>query len=323
MRGGYDMATTLGSGQFTYEVEMDWAKLPEDWSFREVVDVAVDSKDRVYVFNRGEHPVIVFDADGSFLFAWGEEQFKRPHGITIGPDDMLYCTDDEAHVTYKFTLEGKLLMTLGTPGMAAPFQGGDPFNKPTKVALDPKSGDLYVADGYGNSRIHKYSPDGKHLFSWGNPGSDPCEFNLVHSVCTDKDGYVYVADRENHRIQIFDGKGNFQTQWHDMHRPCGLHIHADDSQYIYVGELASQLFININYPNLGPRISIYSLEGERLARFGDTQWGEAAHQFIAPHGIASDSKGNLYVGEVSVSFLGSRLDPPRPLPCFRKLKKVG
>ena len=134
---------------------------------------------------------------------------------------MLYCTDDEAHVTYKFTLEGKLLMTLGTPGMAAPFQGGGPFNKPTKVALDPKSGDLYVADGYGNSRIHKYSPDGRHLFSWGNPGSDPGEFNLVHSVCTDKDGYVYVADRENHRIQIFDGQGNFQTQWHDMHRPCG------------------------------------------------------------------------------------------------------
>jgi DNA-binding beta-propeller fold protein YncE len=265
---------------------------------------------------------MVFDADGNFLTSWGEGVFKRPHGITIGPDDRLYCTDDNAHVTYKFTLEGKLLMTLGTPGVAAAFHGGDPFNKPTKVALDPKTGDLYVSDGYGNSRVHKFTPDGKHILSWGRPGTDPGEFNLVHSVCTDKDGYVYVADRENHRIQIFDGNGNFQTQWHDMHRPCGIHINPAGEQYIYVGELASQLSVNENYPNLGPRISIYTPNGQRVARFGDKHWGEEPHQFIAPHGVTSDSKGNLYVGEVSVAFLGKKLDPPRPVPCFRKLVKV-
>jgi len=316
------MTTRLGSEKFTYEVVMDWAKLPEGWSFLEVVDVAVDSKDHVYVFNRGKHPVMVFDREGGFLTSWGEGQFIRPHGITIGPDDMLYCADDDAHAIYKFTLEGKLLMTIGTPGKAAPFQSGKPFNKPTKVAVDWKTGDLYISDGYGNSRTHKYSPGGKHLFSWGQSGTDPGEFNLAHSVCTDKDGYVYVADRENHRIQIFDSNGKFETQWHNMHRPCGLHINSSGEQFVYIGEIGSQLAINEKYPNLGLRISIYSLNGDRLSRFGDIRWGEAPHQFIAPHGIASDSQGNLYVGEVSYAFVGKQLDPPRELPCFRKLVKV-
>ena len=313
------MTTELSSGEYTYEVSMDWAKLPEGWSFLEVVDVAVDSKDRVYVFNRGEHPLMIFDREGNFLTSWGEGQFKRPHGITIGPDDMLYCTDDHAHATYKFTLDGKLLMTLGTPGKAAPFQEGEPFNPPTKVALDPKTADLYISDGYGNSRVHKYSPDGKYIMSWGAPGSDPGEFNLPHSVCTDKDGYVYVADRENHRIQIFDANGKLETIWHNLHRPCGFHIEENGEKLFFVGELPPQFPFNRNYPNLGPWLSIYNAKRERLARLGDIRWGEAPHQFIAPHGIAVDSHGDVYVGEVSYTSAGKNLDPPRELPCFRKL----
>ncbi len=118
------MATRLGSGNFTYQVVTDWAKLPEGWSVLEVVDVAVDSEDRVYVFCRGQHPLIIFDREGNFLRSWGEGIFQRAHGVTIGPDDSLYCTDDVAHVIRKFTPEGKLLLTLGTPGKEAPFQGG-------------------------------------------------------------------------------------------------------------------------------------------------------------------------------------------------------
>ena len=313
------MTTKLESGEFTYEVDVDWAKLPEGWSFHEVVDVAVDPKDRVYVFCRGEHPLIIFDREGNFLNSWGEGQFQRPHGITIGPDGILYCADDVGQVIGKYTPEGKLLMTLGTPGQAAPFQEGMPFNQPTKVALDPKTGELYVADGYGNSRVHKYSPDGKHLFSWGQPGSDPGEFNLVHSVCTDKDGHVYVADRENHRIQIFDSTGKYMTQWNNMHRPCGMLIVGNGEQLCYVGEIAPSMPVNEKYPNLGPRVSIYNLEGQRLARLGDIRMGEEPHQFWAPHGLATDSRGDLYVGEVSWSFKGRNMDPPRELRCFRKL----
>jgi hypothetical protein len=190
------------------------------------------------------------------------------------------------------------------------------------VALDPKTGDIYVADGYGNSRIHRFSPEGKYLFSWGEPGSDPGEFNLVHSVCVDRDGLVYVADRENHRLQIFDSKGRYLTQWNNLHRPCGLHIAGEEEQLCYIGELAPGMAINEKYPNLGPRISIYNLKGERLARLGDVRAGNEPHQFWAPHGLATDSHGDLFVGEVSFAFAGSKLDPPRELRSFRMLMRL-
>jgi DNA-binding beta-propeller fold protein YncE len=317
------MVTKLASGRFIYEVLMDWAKLPEGWTFHEVADVAVDSKDRVFVFNRGKHPMMVFDSEGNFLKSWGEGVFKRPHGITIGPDDGVYCVDDSGNNVLKCTPDGEVLLTLGTPGKPAPFQSGKPFNLPTKVALDPNTGDIYVADGYGNSRVHKYTPDGDPILSWGEPGSDPAEFNLVHSVCVDRQGLVYVADRENHRIQIFDAQGNYITQWNNMHRPCGLYIDGGAEQLCYVGEIAPQLSVNENFPNLGPRISIYNLNGERLGRLGDIRPGEAPDQFWAPHGIAMDSQGSLYIAEVSWSAYGSKMDPPRELNSFRKLVKTG
>ena len=312
------MATILGSGKFTYEVDVDWAKLPEGWSFVEVADVAVDSEDQVYVFNRGEHPMIVFDREGNFLSSWGEDLFTRAHGVTFGPDGNLWCADDGDHTIRKCTLDGEVLMTIGTPGEPAPYQGGEPFNRPTKVAFDPRTGDLYVSDGYGNARVHKYSPDGKPLFSWGAYGNDPGEFNLVHSVYTDKEGLVYIADRENHRIQIFDSSGKYLTQWNNMHRPCGLHIEGD---LVYIGELPSQLTVNADYPNLGCRISIYDLEGKLLARLGNIRPGEEPDQFIAPHGITVDSRGDIYLGEVSWAAKGRTLDPPREMRSFRKLVK--
>jgi len=316
------MATILKSGDYAYEVVLDWAKLPDGWSFHEVADVAVDSKDRVYVFNRGEHPMIVFDRDGSFLSSWGEDTFQRPHGVTIDLDDMLYCVDDGDHTVRKCNPDGQVLMTLGTPGQAAPFQSGRPFNRPAKVALDPKTGEFYVGDGYGNSHVHKYSPDGSLLFSWGAPGTDPGEFNIVHTVCTDKEGLVYIADRENHRLQIFDPNGKYLTQWNNLHRPCGLCIDGEQQQVVYIGELAPPLPVNQDIPNLGPRISIYDLEGKRLARLGDIKPGEAPNQFIAPHSIAMDSRGDIYVGEVSWSAMGRKLSPPRELRSFRKLVSV-
>jgi DNA-binding beta-propeller fold protein YncE len=315
------MKTMLGKGDYTYEVLLDWAKLPEGWTFHEVADVAVDSKDRVYVFNRGKHPMIVFDREGNFLSSWGEDIFKRPHGVTIDPEDMLYCVDDGDHTVRRCTPEGKVLMTLGTPGQPAPFQSGRPFNRPTKVALDPKSDEFYVSDGYGNSCVHKYTSDGKLLFSWGGPGTDPGEFNIVHTVCTDQEGLVYITDRENHRLQIFDPKGKFVTQWNNLHRPCGLFIRYEPQQVIYIGELAPQQAVNKEIPNLGPRVSIYDKNGERIARLGDVRAGEAPNQFISPHSLAVDSRGDIYVGEVSYNAMGRKLTPPRELRSFRKLKR--
>jgi DNA-binding beta-propeller fold protein YncE len=316
------MGVRMGSGRFTYEVLPSWAKLPSGWSFLEVVDVAVDSQDRVYVFSRGEHPVMIFDREGHFLTSWGEGLFRRPHGLSLGPEETLYLTDDQAQVVHQFTLDGKPLMTIGTPGKGAEFMSGRPFNQPTKVARDPRTGEIYVSDGYGNARVHKFTSEGKYLFSWGESGTDPGQFNLVHSVVTDPQGLVYVADRENHRIQIFDDRGQFLTQWNNLHRPCGLHLAGEGEQLVYVGELAPAYPFNQNYPNIGGRISIYDLKGGRLARLGDIRAGTEPHQFLAPHGLAVDSHGDIYVGEVSWSFRGKTLVPPRELPSFRKLVKV-
>ena len=125
---------TLGSGDFTYEVKVDWEKLPLGYSWREVAAVATDSKDNVYVFNRGEHPMMVFDSDGNFLRSWGEGIFSRAHGLTVGPDDTLYCTDDGDHTVRQCSLDGKVLMTIGVPGQAADAYSGRPFNRCTHVA---------------------------------------------------------------------------------------------------------------------------------------------------------------------------------------------
>ena len=314
------MATRLGGGDYVYEELEDWARLPAGWTFREVPDVAVDAQDRVYVFNRGEHPIIVFEPDGSFVTSWGEGMFTRPHGLTLGPDETLYCVDDLGHCIRRCTLDGQLLATVGTPGKAAEPRSGLPFNQLTKVAFDPQSSDLYIADGYGNARVHKYSAEGEHLFSWGEYGTDPGQFNLVHSICTDQEGRVYIADRENHRVQLFDDQGNYLEQWNNLHRPCGLHV---DGDRVYIGQLLTHLGVNEDYPNLGACVSIHDLSGRRLAKLGDAHPGEEPGQFTTPHGLAVDSRGDLYVGEVSWSAYGSRLDPPRTARCFRKLVRVG
>ena len=216
------MSVILGSGEHRYRVVENWAKLPDGWEFRDVAAVAVDSKDRVYVFNRGQHPMMVFDRDGTFLRSWGEGLFGRAHGIHIDSDDTLYCTDDGDHTVRKITTDGKVLLTIGVPNQPAPFLSGKPFNRCTHTALSPK-GEIYVSDGYGNSVVHKYSPAGQHLMCWGTTGTDPGQFNIAHNIATDEDGWVYVADRENHRVQVFDGNGKYELQWNNMHRPlCAL-----------------------------------------------------------------------------------------------------
>ncbi|MDU6140161.1 MAG: hypothetical protein E6645_33820, partial [Bradyrhizobium sp.] len=158
----------LGTGDYIYRVVKDWAKLPDGWALSDVASVAVDSKDRLYAFNRGAHPMIVFDRDGNFLTSWGEGLFRRAHGLSIDADDNLYCTDDGDHTVRKCTPEGKVLLTIGLPERPAPFMSGEPFNRCTHTALSP-SGEIYVSDGYGNARVHKYTPDGRLIRSWGEP----------------------------------------------------------------------------------------------------------------------------------------------------------
>ncbi len=272
---------TLGTGNYTYEVVENWAKLPAGWGFKEVAAVGVDAHDNVYAFNRGAHPMMVFDRHGNFLRSWGEGIFPRAHGITASPDETLFCTDDGDHTVRKCTLDGKVLFTLGMSGK-----------------------------------------DGKLLFSWGDSGTDPGEFNIVHNIATDSAGWVYVADRENHRIQVFDANGKFETQWVNMARPCGLYI-DQASDIAYVGELGVAIGSNAQANGVGPRISLYDTKGNVLARLGNKPEGEAPGQFIAPHGICIDSRGDIYLGEVSWTHTGSRLNPPRELRSLQKLVRLG
>jgi hypothetical protein len=313
------VATMLGSGEYRYEELGQWAKRPAGWSFHEVVDVAVDAQDRVYVFNRGEHPMIVFEADGTFVSAWGEGMFGRPHGVTMGPDGALYCADDVAHCIHKCSLAGEVLMTIGTPGQPAPVRSNRPFNRPTKVAFAPDGEAMYISDGYGNGCVHKFTLAGEHILTWGEHGTDPGQFNLVHSVATDTEGRVYIADRENCRVQVFDEQGAYISQWNNMYRPCGLRI---DGDLAYVGQLPTSLPVNADYPNIGACVSIHDLSGRRLARLGAPHKGEGPGQFLAPHGLTVDSRGDVYVGEVSYAEYGRKQDPPREVRSFRKLVRM-
>jgi DNA-binding beta-propeller fold protein YncE len=294
-----------------------WGRLPDGWSYVEATSVAVDADDSVWVFNRGLHPVIQLDREGRFLRAWGEGVFRRPHGITIGPDGTLWLTDDLHHTIRQFTRDGRLLVTIGDPDTPATLQSGRPFNRPTHVALCPKTGAVYVSDGYGNSRVHTYDPNGRHLFSWGEPGTDPGCFNLPHNIATDAEGLVYVADRENHRVQIFDPKGQYLGQWNNLHRPCGLHLDRRNGAF-YVGELPSHLPVNRDTPNIGARVSILSEKGALIGRIGARFPGEGPGEFLAPHGCAVDSRGDLYVAEVTWTTTGSKENPPREIRSLQK-----
>ena len=288
----------LGQGRHTYEPVLDWASLPDDLVLGDVAGIAIDDKDRVYLFNRGSHPVVVLDRDGEVLSSWGQGMFVNPHGAAIGPDQSLYLTDNFDHTVRKFSLDGKLLLEIGTPGVSSGFMSGKPFCKCTHSAVAP-NGDIFVSDGYHNACIHKFDPAGKHLNSWGTPGTGPGEFNLPHNICCDPDGWLYVADRENSRVQVFDQTGKYEAQINNMHRPSGLAITPGSCPDCIVGELASYLAVNQDFPNLGPFVSVLDQKGSLLSRLKTKQGaGLGPGQFVSPHSIAYDSRGDLYVGDV-------------------------
>jgi DNA-binding beta-propeller fold protein YncE len=293
------MAVRLGGGEYVFEVNENWAKVPDEIVLGDCAAVGVDKNDNVYAFNRGDHPVAVFDKDGNLLRTWGEGVFTRPHGVHVAPDDTIWLTDDGDHTVRHCTLDGKVLMTLGIPGKPSPYMSGEPFHRCTHTALSPQADILYISDGYGNARIHKYTLDGKLQMSWGEPGTDPGQFNIPHNICCDPDGWIYVADRENHRVQVFDSNGKFEAKWNDLHRPNGMCMARGHNPLTYIGEGGPSGEINKDWPNIGPRVSIHSTKGKVLARLGLPHAGINPGQFTSPHGIAVDSAGNIFVGELS------------------------
>ncbi|CAN5474091.1 peptidyl-alpha-hydroxyglycine alpha-amidating lyase family protein [soil metagenome] len=274
---------TFGSGKYTYEVEEGWAKLPSGWQFGWIPAVGCDSKDNVYVYSRSEHPLVIFDREGNFLDVWGEDVLLDAHGIFIDKDDNVFCTERNTHCVHKFDRNGKLLMTLGTPGIPG-VHPGDPFNLPTDLVVAP-NGDLYISDGYGNARVHHYSADGSLLHSWGEPGSGPGQFDLSHCVRIDRQNRLWVCDRNNRRIQMFDLAGNYLSEWGDLAHPDQIYFDPN-ADVVYIAELDQQ-------------VSIYTLDHQLLTQWGGGVKSPKPGEFLAcPHGIWADSRGDLYVSEV-------------------------
>ena len=284
------MATTVGSGKFTYEMNEEWARLPEDWEMPAAA-VYGDSQDRVYAFNRSpEHPVVVFDRDGKYLSSWGGGLIAMAHAIILDKDDNVWLIDRDHGQVMKFTTDGKPIMTIGAKDLRTDTgadsndfssnayqgvtHGGEPFNLPAGIAFNP-DGDIFIADGYANSRVHRFSPEGQLRFSWGEPGVGPGQFNLPHGVWIDRRGRVLVADRENDRVQVFTQDGKHVTTWPTKLIGPAL-FYVDNDDLVYIPE------------HNGGLISIFNLDGERLA-----QWGSENHRSC--HGIWVDSHGDIYV----------------------------
>jgi len=262
-----------------YQPVKGWPTLPKDIVLGPVSAVATDAKDNVYVAHRGPKPVLVFDRDGKFLRGWGHDSIKTPHGLRIDREGNLWMTDVGNHLVLKFDPEGKLLLSLGVKGKA----GSDEkhFDRPTDVAVT-NDGTFYVTDGYGNSRMMVFAKDGTLLRQWGTKGTGDGQFHLPHSIVRDDQGRVYVGDRENDRVQVFDAEGKFLAVWKESGAPYGLFRHGDRT---------------LVADGRAGWVRVLDADGKAIGRFGEK--GTAAGQFRMPHMLCVDSTGSVYVAEVT------------------------
>lgn len=276
----------VGAQNREYEVVEDWPTMPEGSTWGQVVEIVVDSQDRVFVFHRGETSPMIFNTAGEYQGTWGTAgPWKDIHGVTIASDDdgeYLIVVDRDRHVVSRTTLDGTVVWTIGTEDQ--PDKDGGPFYRPTDSAVAP-NGDVYVTDGYGNARVHQFTSKGEHIRSWGSRGVGPGQFNLPHGVRIierNGDPVVYVCDRENHRIQLFSLDGIYITKLTGFKQPGDMVVDGDGVRY--VGELQH-------------RIAILDQDDREITRIGGASSSEPGH-FVAPHTVWFDAEGSLYVGEV-------------------------
>ncbi len=265
-----------------YQPAAQWLQLPDNIKLGPVAAVATDSAGRVYLFHRGKQPILAFDRDGKFLRSWGDDLVKTAHGLRVDGDDNVWITDIGTHLVIKFDPKGKVLLTLGKKDQ--PGEAPDQFNKPTDVAVAP-NGTFYVADGYGNSRVVKFSKEGKYLKEWGKKGTGEGEFHLPHAVVLDAQGRVYVGDRENNRVQIFDPEGKYLGQWKESGAPFGLFLTP-----------AGRMLVADGRAN---EVKVLDAQGKVLGRWGEK--GTGSGQFSSPHWICADGQGAVYVAETGAN----------------------
>ncbi len=262
-----------------YDVDPEWPALPPGWNFGEVAGVAADGRGHVFVFHRGEHPIMEFAPDGRMARSWGEGLFIRPHAIRVDPEGNIWTVDNDTHQVLKMDSSGRVRMVIGRRGQSGETE--ENFNRPTDVAFAP-NGDIYVSDGYGNSRVVRFSKDGRYITAWGKKGDGEGEFNLPHTVAVDRQGRVYVGDRENYRVQIFDPDGKFLAQWRHVGSPWGLDMRPDGTLFIADGH--------------NDRILKVTLEGKVLGAFGKN--GRMPGELSFVHHLGLDPAGNIFASEI-------------------------
>lgn len=288
-----------------YRVVHGWPELPEGSLLGHVTGVGINSRNEVFVFRRAENSlasgtptkpvagpvVLVYDgASGRLLRSWGEGQFIGPHGLTIDSEDRVWLTDVDLHQVFLYDRAGRLLRTFGERGV--PGVDERHFNRPTDVAV-AEDGTFYVGDGYGNSRVVKFSGKGEYLLAWGTKGSGPGQFDNPHSVALDGAGRVYVADRYNDRVQIFDERGRYLTEWKraELGRPWAVRTSTDGFVWVVDGGVQPDIVTG------RARVMKLDRAGRIIEAFG--RFGNYDGQFVAPHAMALGRDGAIYVGDVS------------------------
>lgn len=281
-------------------VDPSWPQKPEQFKWAQMPGVTVDAHDQVYIFTRSQPAVQIYRTDGTFVRSWDMEDFAGAHFIRVDRAANVWVANISSHTIRKYNPEGKLLLTLGEPGHVGADQGH--FDKPTDMVVMP-GGDIFVTDGYGNRRVVHFDANGKYLSEWGQAGAEPGQFALPHSIVADSQGRLYVADRENARIQVFDTKGKLLAVWENRITPWGLWMTKKDEIWV-CGSSCVKKDGTSEWNVLPPPDQLLmklNLKGEILLRVplvktpappgkpGQLDW---------VHGIALDSKGNLYLGDI-------------------------
>jgi DNA-binding beta-propeller fold protein YncE len=293
------MMLIIGSGEHCYQVSEGWAQLPQGMQFGYTHGIDVDSEGNIYVFHTGPQSVAVFDREGSFMTAWGEDFEGGAHGFYIHKgqgEPYMFLTDTKRRIVVKCTMEGKELLRIGTPDLPEVYDDERKF-VPTDVAVGP-NGDIYIADGYGQSWIHQYDSGGGYIRSWGGKGSEPGQLNCPHGISVDMRRGVpelYVADRGNHRIQVFSMNGeHLRFITGDLKMPCSFYFHGTD---IYIPDLHSRLTVLDEKDKL---ILHLGDDPEANKQQGWPNLPKSYYQpdrFSSPHGVCVDSRGDVYVAE--------------------------
>jgi DNA-binding beta-propeller fold protein YncE len=280
-----------------YRAVPSFLSLPAGFNFREVSSVEATPDGHVFVFQRGPHPLVEFDASGHFVRWYADDVIQHPHGVRVDAAGNIWLADDKQNVVLELDPAGHVRLVLGRPGAGddSLYDGDMLFNRPTDVAVAP-SGDIYVSDGYGNSRVVHFDRDGHFLGAWGKRGTGPGEFNTPHSVVVDASGRVYVADRKNGRIQVFDPQGKFITEWDHLGEPAWLDF-SPDGKRLFVAD------------GLGERILEMDLAGHVLGAYG--HHGKSPGEFDLLHGLAVGPHGEIYTAEI-LGWRTQKLVPARP-----------